>query len=278
MYAQVKSSNENKSRAIANSSIQNKLRAKQPYGFNDKRNQFRFNDNRKPILKNGPIQRTLQINGVPTVNDLQLINQINIGAPAPIGAAEINRIGEWSQSPVVHNFKIRNNRHRRKIRNNLFHTTHTTAEPKIGLSDTPALFGVWNYEHSTHQAGRLPTLYFDTNNRTGRLRQQHSTGPLAKVDANRKVRLGMATIEDQDRVWDAMGRANFNPHRVRYWRGLRRRRVPVNIPPEQNDFQIEYDMGTAPATGRHKSGGRVDRTQNYTQNDIDQIYNGIVGN
>ena len=76
MYAQVKSSNENKSRAIANSSIQNKLRAKQPYGFNDKRNQFRFNDNRKPILKNGPIQRTLQINGVPTVNDLQLINQI----------------------------------------------------------------------------------------------------------------------------------------------------------------------------------------------------------
>lgn len=51
----------------------------------------------------------------------------------------------------------------------------------------PALFRVANLVFITETQGRLPTLYFtDAAGNTGRLRQQHPTGPLAKRDHTRR--------------------------------------------------------------------------------------------
>jgi hypothetical protein len=46
-----------------------------------------------------------------------------------------------------------------------------------------------NFQFSTKAYGREETLYFEDSQRTGRLRQQHGGGPLAKIDHHRRIRL-----------------------------------------------------------------------------------------
>jgi hypothetical protein len=46
-----------------------------------------------------------------------------------------------------------------------------------------------NFRFSTEAHNREKTLYFEDAQRTGRLRQQHREGPLAKIDHHRRIRL-----------------------------------------------------------------------------------------
>lgn len=87
----------------------------------------------------------------------------------------------WCQSNLDHHFK-NNKRYRKAVQKNqeLLHSRDAIE----------ALFTSRNYVFSTKAEDRKETLYFEDRDtkRTGRLRQQHPKGPLARIDRKSKIR------------------------------------------------------------------------------------------
>jgi hypothetical protein len=84
-------------------------------------------------------------------------------------------IGAWCRSKIDHHFK-----NKKKFRNAVRRNQEVLRSP-VAIE---ALFTSRNYLFSTRTERRKETLYFRERDakRTGRLRQQHPEGPLAKID------------------------------------------------------------------------------------------------
>lgn len=84
-------------------------------------------------------------------------------------------IGAWCRSKIDHRFKNKK-KFRKAVRKN-----QRVLRGPVAIE---AIFTSRNYLFSTVTEGREETLYFRerNGNRTGRLRQQHPRGPLAKID------------------------------------------------------------------------------------------------
>ncbi|MCF5622712.1 DUF4157 domain-containing protein, partial [Pseudomonas syringae] len=86
-------------------------------------------------------------------------------------------LAAWEASPTLHHFESG------KVFNALkaaeIETKRVASEEGEGK-----LFSQNNHKFSTQAPDRLPTLYFNTEGhaKSGRLRQQHSSGPLAKIN------------------------------------------------------------------------------------------------
>ncbi|MGB8542222.1 MAG: hypothetical protein WCD49_11365 [Candidatus Acidiferrales bacterium] len=86
-----------------------------------------------------------------------------------------------------------------------------------------------NFEFSTKVDGREETLYFEDAQRTGRLRQQHGEGPLAKIDHHRRMRLFLS--EDRFR-------------QLKKWRKRNKEKFPTfyrgELEPSDKTHHIEF--------------------------------------
>ncbi|MCI3944243.1 hypothetical protein K0038_01251 [Pseudomonas syringae] len=94
---------------------------------------------------------------------------------SPAGLAILTN---WEASPTLHSFK----------KGKFLEALEAAVVEKARASnenDQNKLFSQANHKFSTQAEGRLPTLYFNTEDhaRSGRLRQQHRSGPLAKANA-----------------------------------------------------------------------------------------------
>jgi hypothetical protein len=87
----------------------------------------------------------------------------------------------WCQSNIDHHFK-NDKRFRKAVQNN--------QEILHSRGAIEALFTSRNYVFSTKAEDRKETLYFEdrATKRTGRLRQQHPKGPLARIDRKSRTR------------------------------------------------------------------------------------------
>lgn len=87
----------------------------------------------------------------------------------------------WCQSNIDHHFK-NDKRFRKAVQNN--------QEILHSRGAIEALFTSRNYVFSTKAEDRKETLYFEdrATKQTGRLRQQHPKGPLARVDRKNRTR------------------------------------------------------------------------------------------
>ena len=86
----------------------------------------------------------------------------------------------WDKSGINHCFKDKKSLKRAVRKNQKTLKYHETIE---------TLFTANNYLFSTRACGREETLYFENRiaKQTGRLRQQHRKGPLAKIDRRSKT-------------------------------------------------------------------------------------------
>jgi hypothetical protein len=93
----------------------------------------------------------------------------------------------WSDATLEHCFDGREEVQKAAQRNRKALQSH---DKKVVIrNDYKKFFCRRNFTFSTKAKGREATLYFDDGQRTGRLRQQHREGPLAKIDHRPRIRL-----------------------------------------------------------------------------------------
>lgn len=96
----------------------------------------------------------------------------------------------WNDATLEHRFDGREEFQKAVRRNRIILRSH--GEQFFVRSDYKEFFIGRNFKFSTEADGREETLYFEDVRRTGRLRQQHGRGPLAKIDHHRRIRLFVA--------------------------------------------------------------------------------------
>jgi hypothetical protein len=94
----------------------------------------------------------------------------------------------WSNATLKHCFDGRRE-FRRAVRTNR-NALQSRGKKLVIRNDYKDFFlNIKNFQFSTEARNREITLYFEDAQRTGRLRQQHRKGPLAKIDHHRRIRL-----------------------------------------------------------------------------------------
>lgn len=253
MHAQIEKSKENQSKAAANSVTKKKCDGKKHFGLVDNR----------PV---NITQRRLQMDGMDCTGEA-FINTLGSDNLTP---REELRIEEWEKSNLVHNFE-NFAKNKKKILENIRNTSTATskAATKFGV---PPLYQARNYKHSTKDPGREATLYFDDGGQTGRLRQQHGTGPLARYDDNRKKRIGVTSDDN----WEDFKNEIFKKYKsISSAVDKDQKPIKVNDPPVAGDHHFECDEGSDGKSGKHPSGGTVEIT-NLNDNNIKDIFEGIA--
>jgi len=122
------------------------------------------------------------------------------------------------------------------------------------------LFIPSNYRFSTKAKGRKETLYFvnPTATQTGRLRQQHQSGPCAKIDKKAKLHLFLSHHRYESLV---------------VWYERHKRRLPCFYPCElqakNGKRHIEFACVGKSVSGWHKSEGIVRINKRHLKSRID---------
>lgn len=93
----------------------------------------------------------------------------------------------WSEATLEHCFDGREE-FRKAVRRNR-KVLQTRGKKFVIRKDYRKFFIPKNFRFHTKADGRKETLYFEDARHTGRLRQQHCRGPLAKIDHHRRMRL-----------------------------------------------------------------------------------------
>jgi len=208
---------------------------------------------------NGVVRRKIQLDG--TEADLGgLLKQASDMKERVI-------LANWGWSQVMHNFESSD--------------TVTAAEKleeavasaKSQAQDVPALYSAANLAFLTKREGRLPTLYFISGATSGRIRQQHGSGPAVisqsdKTDYffndQKKMRLFQRAARDE-----RSRRAAFNPNLGDYG---------ATTVPTAGYFHFEVTYSGAVPTKLHPSGGTVDvALGDYDDAKIQVIYNQAIG-
>ena len=151
----------------------------------------------------------------------------------------------WSQPEIKHCFSKEDDFIEAVDRNRK--TLKAFASDEINM-----LFRSSNYCFSTKEDGREETLYFEgpvgTTRRTGRLRQQHPKGPLAKVDKRPKTRRFLSKMRFESvRKWH---RKDKNKHRLPCFHDSEKQA-------KNGKYHIEFSCLGTRVSGWHSSGGRV---------------------
>ena len=223
------------------------------------------------------IRRTIAINGVPTNVAMAVQALANLGVNAAVRAQMTPILNSWAGAVAVHDFATPQLL-RRALRRALQMPAAGALVPGAPVPVAiPAIFRAANLNFVTQAAGRLQTLYFTLAGNTGRLRQQHDTGPLAKLDAHPKRRVSFATPAERAAVRQALTLSSGN--------GLpfvHPNPASEHDPPVTGEHLLEYGldaMGVA-RPGTHPSGGLVVNPAPAVLNNnaaIAQIYADIVG-
>lgn len=122
-----------------------------------------------------------------------------------------------------------------------------------------------NFQFSTEADGREETLYFEDALRTGRLRQQHGGGPLAKIDHHRRIRLFLS-------------RDRFS--RLKKWRKRNGEKFPTfyrsELEPSDKTRHIEFAWDGVNVEW-HASKGIVTKSRKYVNHRIKRALENVLG-
>lgn len=208
------------------------------------------------------VQRQVRVNNIRRTM-IQVNNQIG-----PLSNARLLILQSWINTATIHNFIPT---HGYTAWENLYRALVRVAAMPFAI---PPLFTAPNLLFITHQVGRLPTLYFLGGGQTGRLRQQHDTGPLAKIDPIPRIRVSFANTATRglyttNLSTSARGGTPF----------VTPAGVIVNNPPVPGQFLLEYNLNAAAVAihNWHISGGVIQNAPLIMQNNIviGNIYNNI---
>lgn len=212
------------------------------------------------------IQRVLRVQGTP-----QTVAQVvtHFAATAtPITATQQTILTTWANAATIHNFR---------------QSKGITGWNKIPIAlnraenpPPPAFFCQANFEFITDTGGaRLPTLYFSGGGQTGRLRQQHKSGPLAEMDPNPQTRASFASKADRD-IFVAAIKLSARNNTAFVDPGN------SHTPPVNGEHMLEYSLDPATGVARashHPSDGLKQPKPAAIDSDvaITGIYNNIIG-
>jgi hypothetical protein len=165
----------------------------------------------------------------------------------------------WTQSNIAHDFNSKQS-FKKALRKN----RETLESPET----IETLFTSRNYLFSTKAKDRTESLYFKdrTTKETGRLRQQHRTGPLATIDKKPKRHRFVSKT-----------RHKF----LKEWRKKRPSQLPRFYSYEQGakvgKHHIEFAFEREKVSGWHPSGGTVDTNREYLDRRIASALEDILG-
>jgi hypothetical protein len=167
----------------------------------------------------------------------------------------------WCDSNISHRFE-RNKSFKKAVRRN----RKTLESPdKIKTLFTPC-----NYLFSTKEEGkdRQETLYFEDRDakRTGRLRQQHPNGPLAKIDKKPKIHLFPLSEERQRRL---CGSLNKNQRLPRIY--------CCELRAEDGKHHVEFACEGKSVSPPHRSRGTVETSRQCLECRIASALENILG-
>jgi hypothetical protein len=179
-------------------------------------------------------------------------------------------IANWAWSDTEHNFSSVEK---------LFEAINSA---RLKSKDVPALYSADNLEFLTQTPGRLPTLYFRSGIHSGRIRQQHGSGP-AIIAETYKIDYFFADNTDKSNFAEAASRA-------------RRAKPKTTFQPTPDDPATYFNVKLEPMDGDyhcevtytgadtwtvqkvHPSEGRiVTDTSTYDDEKIKKIYQSAVG-
>lgn len=164
----------------------------------------------------------------------------------------------WCRSNIDHCFESKKSFKKAVQRNRKTLKSRDTIE---------TLFTSSNYLFSTKVKDRKETLYFEDRaaDQTGRLRQQHGEGPLAKIDKKAKTHLFLSEKRFKClKKWDykKKGLPCFHPAEVRAKFGK---------------YHIEFACHGKEVSGWHRSEGTVSRTGKFLNCCIASALENILG-
>jgi len=141
----------------------------------------------------------------------------------------------------------------------------------FALEGINKLFRSSNYCFSTKEDGREETLYFEepagTTGRTGRLRQQHPKGPLAKVDKRPKTHRFLSKMRFESvKKWH---RKDKNKHCLPCFDDSEKEA-------KNGKYHIEFSCRGTRVSDWHSSGGRV-KIREYPDHRIRSALKNILG-
>ncbi|MEX2228524.1 MAG: hypothetical protein WEB13_02695 [Dehalococcoidia bacterium] len=176
-------------------------------------------------------------------------------------------LANWGWSQVMHDFESSD-----KV-TAAEKLDEAVASAKSQAQDVPALYSAANLAFLTKGEGRLPTLYFISGATSGRIRQQHGSGPAVisqsdKTDYFFNDQKKMRSFQRAAR--DARShRAAFNPNLGDYG---------ATTVPTAGYFHFEVTYSGSVPTKLHPSGGTVDTAiGGYDDTKIQVIYNQAIG-
>ncbi len=172
-------------------------------------------------------------------------------------------VGAWHQSKIKHRFSNEDDfieavdKNRKTLRS-------------IGRNKIDLLFRSGNYLFSTKEDDREETLYFEgavgASRRTGRLRQQHAKGPLAKIDK-------------KPRTHRFLSKTRFES--VRKWHDKNKHCLPFFDDSEEQvkngKYHVEFSCCGKKVSAWHSSGGRVKKSRNDLDHRITSALKKILG-
>ena len=196
-----------------------------------------------------------------------------------------NILKNWNTSPTEHKFSSEGalkkalDRAEKEQRN-------AEGVKKTSGKDVPDLYTQTNLKFLTQDTGRLPTLYFLAGNTSGRIRQQHGSGP-AVVSQDNKVDYFFA--DDAAKRSFARGVRHAKRHGQDFDPDVKVKKTGASrytfkrMPPTAGDFHVEVTYQTASVPGQvakvHISGGLaqpVDKSA-YPDQEIQKIYEQAIG-
>lgn len=172
-------------------------------------------------------------------------------------------LSAWVSSPLQHDFS--------RYKSLAKALTRAAAMRGEDGGEVPALFRAAHHIFTSRSGDRPPTLYFRSGDTTGRLRSQHPTGPLAKIDASTSHRLFFASDVDRQNAREYVRRHG------------RPRLTPINLAafntvwvPTIGHLILEIWFDGDAVLSTHPSEGRV-VDHHASDEDISLIYRRIVG-
>jgi len=185
-------------------------------------------------------------------------------APEPHDGRVKHLVKTWSDATLEHCFDGREE-FRKAVRRN--RKALQSRGKKFIIRDEYEDFfrNTENFQFSTKAKGREETLYFDDGQCTGRLRQQHRKGPLAKIDSLPRIRLFLSE-----------GRF----HALKKWRKRNKRKFPTfyrsELKPTDGKRHIEFAWDGVNVEW-HASEGKVSTSQKRIDRHIERALQKILG-
>lgn len=205
------------------------------------------------------VQRVLQVNG----------KNVNLGMLLD-HADDMNEsviLANWDWSKTVHNFEATT---RQEAYAKLY---QAIGAAKSQVVDPPALYVAANLKFLTNASGRLPTLYFISGSLSGRIRQQHGSGP-AGISQSGKVDYFFANHDKLQQFQQAAQLARSEGKDFTTDVGT----YAGSLNPTAGNYHLEITYSGSKPGKTHASGGLINvSTGDYDDLKIKAIYQKAIG-